>query len=849
MTKPRRSWMFVALVVAACGGPSTSTSEPPAGVDPATPPDVTVPETPIDFGLADCGGAAPDARLVKISNAGGGAVSWTAELEAAGFEIVGATSGTFTGGGSVNVAVRAKPVPASATAAAVSAATLVVVIDKAKIFRVPLRVTAHGAMLTVTPADVPFGELPINVQGPDLPLVIKNTGNKDLSVSLAQPALTDFKIDWTGSPAAVTVPAGATMPGAVARFRPSKLAVQTTSSAIAVTGTVCGATPTAITLSGHGSGGVVGISPGQLDYGTVSCGATGGVQVFTILNSGNSPFTWSAAIAAGSASKFDVAPLTGMVAPNGQTTVTVTPKAIPSTSAVTPNLYGDTITITTNAANDTPHPIVLKMGAKGAILARTATPADYGVKGLFGTATLKTATITNSGNTSASVKLAVGTASYSVNPSASTPIAAGGALNVDVGFSPTSFGANNDQLSMTTSDVLCAPLPAPAALTGQGKGVASYVSVGAGIGVRKGATTPPYRSSACAVLTGGHVACWGENSFGQLGTGASSSVPQTTPVIIPSFSGVVAVASAGDFACARTTAGTVYCWGNNAEGQLGAAGGSKSSPALVSGVTNVISLAAGTRHACAVTAAAAGGTTGKVMCWGMNDRNQLGTAVTPPPNPSPPIAVANITDASSVSVGSFGGCARRTNNAVSCWGQSNNKGMLGNGGVADNTAGTPVSVVNLTNATVLESGGSYRGRSGDSCAISGGNVLCWGDNNSGRLVSGGPVDLSTPTTVVGVTGATALAMGKQHECAIVTNGAVKCWGKGAAGQLGNGATPGSSVPVDVTGLTGATQISSGGESTCAVLTSGAVTCWGSNSNGQLGNPAAAKITPTVVSGF
>ena len=862
MTKIRSSWIAFGLLVAAsvaCGGPSTSSNAvepPPVVVDPGTPPNVSVVEDPVDFGMADCGGSAPAPKSVKISNSGGGTVSWTAELEATGFNIVGATSGTFTGGGSVNVKVRASSIPATATAGTVSLATLIVVIDKAKIYRIPLRVTAQGATLSVMPGEAAFGEWPINSQAPDLPVTIKNTGNKDVSVSFAQPKLTDFGLNWTGSPAAVTVGAGATVPGAVARFRPSKLTLQSTSASMTVTGAVCGTSASAVTMNGKGTGGVVGISPGQLDFGKVNCGGKAGFQVFTILNSGNSPFTWTAALGLGAASSFDISPVSGTVLAGSQTNVFVTPKDIPQTSAITNNLYGDTLTVTTDAANDTPHPVPLLMGAKGAILAFTAMPADYGTQVLFSATTTKTATISNTGNAPATVSFSSSTAAYLPTP-ASGAVAAAGALDTSVGFAPRDFGDNNAALSVTTSDVVCQPLPAAASLTGKGKGFATSVALSTTNQSIGGNRTT--MATTCAVLSpGGHVACWGSNQFGQLGNGTTTA--SLVPVVIPSFSGAAEVTGDGTFSCARMTDGTVYCWGDNHLGQLGVAGGDRSSPVLVAGLSKVLSLSASHHHVCAVTAAAAGDVSGKVYCWGYGRRYyELGNGVQSAYHvgTTVPVEVTGIPDATQISLSGGGGCARRADGTVSVWGAANSHGQRGNG--TTTTTGAPTGlaglVLNLTNATAVGCGHGQGTRAGGGCALqSTGAVACWGTNKYGQVLQ--PAGTIVQTTIVataGVAGATALAVGRHHSCALVAGGGVKCWGAGALGQLGNNAVPVNSAAVDVVGLpvagTTTTQIAAGGNARCAVLNTGALMCWGANDLGQLGNPAATGMTPSLVSGF
>ena len=67
--------------------------------------------------------------------------------------------------------------------------------------------------------------------------------------------------------------------------------------------------------------------------------------------------------------------------------------------------------------------------------------------------------------------------------------------------------------------------------------------------------------------------------------------------------GDTAEVGAGDrHACARTGVGTIYCWGNGAEGQLGAGTMPRVSedPVQVMGIDDAQNLSVGHSHSCAV---------------------------------------------------------------------------------------------------------------------------------------------------------------------------------------------------------------------------------------------------------
>lgn len=221
-------------------------------------------------------------------------------------------------------------------------------------------------------------------------------------------------------------------------------------------------------------------------------------------------------------------------------------------------------------------------------------------------------------------------------------------------------------------------------------------------------------------------------------------------------------------------------------------------------------------HTCALE------NSGKIRCWGVNDRGQLGNGTTT--YSAVAVRVSGISDAVGLSVNGDTSCAVLGDGTARCWG-ANSAGQLGNGTTSDSTTPTPVN--GLTDATSVSVGGNH------ACAVKGDTtVACWGANSSGQLGNGTTINSPTPVVVPSFSGATALSATTKNTCALLSSGGAKCWGDNYWGQLGNGEAgvydgmESSAVPMTVIGLTDAVQISIGGSYACARLDSGILECWG-----------------------
>jgi alpha-tubulin suppressor-like RCC1 family protein len=342
-------------------------------------------------------------------------------------------------------------------------------------------------------------------------------------------------------------------------------------------------------------------------------------------------------------------------------------------------------------------------------------------------------------------------------------------------------------------------------------------------------------ATACGLTAGGEVYCWGYNADGELGRDSTGekcwgSGCSTSPVPVGDLPPVAAVSVGNIHVCALTPVGEGYCWGGNDRGQLGRGGTTASAkPEPVSGDLRFASISAGGVHSCGVTLG------GALYCWGMNVAAAPGTELCGGyPCATTPMRVDAESDYALVRAGTVHSCAVTTTGRLRCWG-TRNSGQVGDGVFSNTPQVTPVDV-GLDSIATITAGWAH------TCAVQrSGLAWCWGDGGEGQLGDGMATRSSIPVAVSGTGRYSAVAVGNWHTCAVATSGPGQCWGQGTFGQLGVGGTSGATTPVTIQGdaLTGVTA---GDLFTCGIFSGdGLVYCWGYSLKGQLGNGTVSAL--------
>ncbi|MCC7539967.1 MAG: hypothetical protein IT379_27350 [Deltaproteobacteria bacterium] len=336
----------------------------------------------------------------------------------------------------------------------------------------------------------------------------------------------------------------------------------------------------------------------------------------------------------------------------------------------------------------------------------------------------------------------------------------------------------------------------------------------------------------CAVESG-RLYCWGSNDDGKLGLGRIGGTEPAPQEVMPGHAWV-SVAGGWDHTCAIDVDGALWCWGRNADGQLGVGDtDTRDVPTRVGmGASPWVQVAGGAQHTCAIRRG------GFLHCWGRNNLGQLGAGAVNEVLAAP----TRVEDAemrwSTVAAGSGHTCAVTTAGDLFCFG--------------DPTAGEtgqPVRMDLYLLPLPVAGSACWRSAAGtihSSCGVQGdGRIACWGQNQMGQLGRGflgapGPgVDgcecIVEPQAIESEATFRSVDGGRFHACAIALDGGLWCWGRAQEAQVGfDAAGEFQPTPVAVPVAGRWIEVSAGGFHTCSRRDDGSLWCVGQNLRGQVG---------------
>ena len=177
----------------------------------------------------------------------------------------------------------------------------------------------------------------------------------------------------------------------------------------------------------------------------------------------------------------------------------------------------------------------------------------------------------------------------------------------------------------------------------------------------------------CARAEDGRVFCWGEEDHGQVGDGGAPDDERESPVAVaaPPDLRFLALSASTYHTCAVARDGAAWCWGANAQGQLGLGdrndrtAPARLDPAALPAGTTFRAIDCGFDQTCAIDQA------GGLWCWG-GSRPDSPLVPTPVRSPDVPPTARY----SAVSVGVSHACALTDDGRAWCWGVGSD-GQLG----------------------------------------------------------------------------------------------------------------------------------------------------------------------------
>jgi alpha-tubulin suppressor-like RCC1 family protein len=315
---------------------------------------------------------------------------------------------------------------------------------------------------------------------------------------------------------------------------------------------------------------------------------------------------------------------------------------------------------------------------------------------------------------------------------------------------------------------------------------------------------------SAVISSSGRVFTWGRNNYGQLGdnTILNRSVPTeiTSNFNLGSNDKIVSLSLGYYHSSAVSSNGRIFTWGDNGYGKIG--DGATTSRLIPTEITSnfnlatndkIIALSLGWDHSSAVSS------TGRIFTWGRNGSGQLGDGTTTdrlmPTEITSRFALSANDKIISLSLSGYNSSALSSSGRIFGWGD-NNYGQIGDG--TTNNRLVPTEITSRFSLTAgdkiisLSLGGDH-----SSAVSSAGRIFTWGRNSEGQLGDGAILNRSVPTEITSRFSLAAgdkivaTSLGSNHSSAISSSGRLFTWGFNGTGQLGNGNTNISLLPTEI----------------------------------------------------
>ncbi len=395
-------------------------------------------------------------------------------------------------------------------------------------------------------------------------------------------------------------------------------------------------------------------------------------------------------------------------------------------------------------------------------------------------------------------------------------------------------------------------------------------------------------NAGCAVFTDGRMKCWGSSS-----TGAPSNFgdgPGEMGANLPyvALDRKVRLVRGGDYSgfCAIFHDGGLRCWAGGSSGQT------TGFVRLLDMITDIdlgsgrtaVDVAIGAGSSCAIL------DSGSVKCWGNNSEGELGQGDTTG-RPTPPVLPVDLgigRKAKSLAAGYAFNCALLDNDRVKCWGRNANTSNDGGiGGVlaignSNHIGNQPNEMGDILPFAMLGTNPEttqpwkvrkvVAGRTHACALLENNRVKCWGRNDGGGALGsennvsygGNPllVDDAMPFVNVGTDGTNGpwkvvdVDSSESSVCVVLSDGSVRCWGSGGFGATGRGNTTaiGDSVgemgnqlpPVELVPGSVANSVFATGQAFCVTVSGTSLNCWGNNASGVLGQELPSSGTTNFI---